>query len=126
MRASLDPSLDALTEAAIGAAFDVSRILGHGFLESVYKNALIEELECRGIPVVKERSYPVLYRDKQVGLYVADIVVADRVILELKAVPALAQTHRAQLLNYLNASGLPIGLLMNFGTPKVEIRRVIR
>lgn len=126
MRACLDPSLEALTEIVIGAAFEVSSALGHGFLESVYKNALFEELIFRGVPAVKERQYPVVYRAKQVGLYVADLVVAENVIVELKTASALVPSHRAQVLNYLRASGLSVGLLLNFGTPKVEIRRVLR
>ena len=126
MRADLDPQLDVLTERIIGAAFTVSNALGHGFLELVYKNALAEELTVSGLAVAKEKTFPVLYRGKQMGLYTADLVIEDAVIIELKAVEILVQAHRAQLLNYLKASGLPVGLLMNFGQPKLEIKRVIR
>ena len=112
MRADLDPQLDALTERIIGAAFTVSNALGYGFLELVYKNALAEELTVSGLSVAKEKSFPVLYRGKQMGLYTADLVIEDAVIIELKAVEVLVQAHRAQLLN--------------FGQPKLEIRRVIR
>lgn len=117
--------LDTLTEAVIGAAFAVSNTLGHGFLENIYKNALTEELEVLGLLVAKEKPYAVLYRGKKVGLYVADMVVEDRVIVELKAVDDLTQAHRAQLLNYLKASNIPVGLLFNFGRPKIQIKRVI-
>lgn len=125
MRADLDPQLEVLTERIIGAAFTVSNALGHGFLELVYKNALAEELTVAGLTVAKEKTFPVLYRGKQMGLYTADLVIEDAVIIELKATDILVQAHRAQLLNYLKASGLPVGLLLNFGKPKLEIRRVI-
>lgn len=125
MRAELPQRLDQLTEAIIGAAFAVSNALGHGFLESVYKNALVEELTSQGFMVVKEKAYSVLYRDKIVGNYVADIVVEDTVIVELKAIDQLTPTHRAQLLNYLKASSLPVGLLLNFGAAKLQMKRVI-
>src|SRR4051812_40336467 len=111
MRADIDPRLDGLTEQIIGAAFAVSNGLGHGFLEIVYKNAL--ELEARGLFVRKEQSFPVYYREVQVGYYVADLVVEGLVIVELKALEGLVQSHAAQVLNYLKASRLPVGLLLN-------------
>jgi GxxExxY protein len=125
MRVSLGPELDDLTGKIIGAAMSVYRSLGHGFLESVYKNAMVEQLSTIGLPVAKERSYPVHFRDKKVGQYHADLVVADKVVVELKAISGLAQAHRAQVLNYLRASGLPVGLLFNFGTPRLEFRRIV-
>ena len=125
MRASIDSGLDGLTEKIIGGAFAVSNGLGHGFLEAVYKNALIIELEARDLSVRKERSFPVRYRDKQVGFYLADLVVDNRVIIELKAVDGLSQNHTAQVLNYLKASGLPIGILLNFGKPRLEMKRIL-
>ncbi|MEO5374335.1 MAG: GxxExxY protein [Alphaproteobacteria bacterium] len=126
MKVIIDPHLDDLTGRIIGAAFTVSNTLGHGFLESVYKNALVEELLNGGMRVAKEKAFRITYREKDVGLYVADLVVEDAVIIELKAIDALSSAHRAQLLNYLSASGLPVGLLMNFGRPRLEVRRVIR
>jgi len=126
MRAELDPKLDGLTEAIIGAAFAVCRGLGHGFLEAVYKNSLCLELAAAGLSVTKERSFPVMYRGEQVGRYLADMVVNDCVIVELKAVEALSNAHGAQVLNYLKASGLPVGILLNYGKPRVEVRRIIR
>lgn len=114
-----------ITSTIIGAAFTVANTLGHGFLEAIYKNALAEELLAAGLGVAKERSFPVHYRDKQVGHYVADMVVDDRVIIELKAVDQLVPAHRAQLINYLRASNLSVGLLFNFGRPKIEVRRVL-
>lgn len=125
MLSEAEPGLNALTERIIGAAFSVANALGHGFLEVVYRNALFEELSLTGIAVRKEQAFPVQYRERQVGLYVADLVVEDRVIVELKAIDGLAQAHAAQVLNYLKASNLPVGLLLNFGRPKLEIRRVM-
>ncbi len=125
MRADIDPELDGLTEKIIGAAFKVSRALGHGFLEMVYKNALRLELLSAGLHVVQEKPFPVRYRGEQVGMYVADIVVNDRVIVELKVADTLSAAHSAQVLNYLKASRAPVGLLFNFGKSRVEVKRVI-
>jgi GxxExxY protein len=125
MRVELESSLEELTGRIIGAAFEVSRTLGHGFLEAVYQNALVEELAASGLAVVKEKAFPVHYRGKQVGMYLADIVIENTVIAELKVAQMLIPAHAAQVLNYLRASRLPVGLLFNFGKPKVEFRRVI-
>ncbi len=114
-----------ITSIIIGAAFAVSNTLGHGFLEAIYKNALAEELLAHGLSVSKEKSFPVFYRGKQMGFYVADLIIDDRVIVELKAVDQLVEAHRAQLINYLKASDLKVGLLFNFGRPKIEVRRVL-
>ena len=125
MRADLDPSLDALTNKIIGCAFTVGHTLGHGFLELVYKNALCLELESEGLSTSKEKSFYIFYREQRVGTYVADIVVNDRIIVELKVAEALSSAHSAQLLNYLKASRLPVGLLFNFGKPRIDVKRVI-
>jgi len=125
MRIDLGPELDSLTERIIGAGFAVSNALGHGFLETVYRNALAEELRLAALSVESEKSFAVHYKDKRVGLYVADMVVAEKVIVELKAVSNLGDAHVAQILNYLRASRLSVGLLMNFGTPRLQWRRVI-
>lgn len=125
MRVQLEPRLKKLTERIIGAGFEVSKALGHGFLETVYKKALILELRRQGLAAVQEVPYKVHYLGEQTGTYLADLVVEDRVIVELKAVEALAQFHKGHLLNYLRASGLSVGLLFNFGTPRLEVRRVL-
>lgn len=114
-----------ITSIIIGAAFTVSNTLGHGFLEAIYKNALAEELLAHGLSVSKEKPFPVFYRGKQMGFYVADLIIDDRVIVELKAVDQLVEAHRAQLINYLKANDLKVGLLFNFGRPKIEVRRVL-
>jgi GxxExxY protein len=125
MKQEPGPEIDLLTRSIIGSAFTVGHTLGHGFLEAVYKNALAIELTARGLAVVKEKPFPVLYQDQKVGVYVADLVVDDRVIVELKVVEALGAVHSSQVLNYLKASGLPVGLLFNYGKPRVEVKRVI-
>jgi GxxExxY protein len=125
MRADIDPGLNGLTERIIGAAFTVSRGLGHGFLEIVYKNALRLKLLAVELEVAKEKPFPVHYRGEQVGMYVADIVVNDKIIVELKVADALSAAHSAQVLNYLKVSRAPVGLLLNFGKPRVEVKRII-
>ena len=125
MENKVDPVTEDVTKRIIGCAFAVSRSLGHGFLESVYRNALSLELIAEGLAVADEKPYPVHYRGERVGIYVADIVVNDHVIVELKVAEALTAAHKSQLVNYLKASHLSVGLLMNFGKPRVEIRRVI-
>ena len=125
MRASLDPRLEGLTERVIGAAFAVSRELGHGFLEAVYRNALTEEFSAAGIPCEMEKQFAVWYRGKVVGRYIADLVVGSLIVVELKAISALSESHMVQAFNYLRVSGLPAALLINFGTPKVQLRRIL-
>ena len=125
MRIALSAELEQTTERIIGAAFKVSRELGHGFLEAIYKKALLHEMSLAGLTVLEEVSYQVRYRGQPVGTYITDLVVEDRVIVDLKAIEKLAQPHVGQVLNYLKASNLPVGLLVNFGIPRLEIRRVL-
>jgi GxxExxY protein len=115
---------DAITEQIIGCAFAVSRVLRPGFLERPYQNALVIELEEIGLPVERQVPLRIWYKDRSVGDYIADLVVAGRVLVELKAVRALNDAHIAQCLNYLSATKLPVCLLLNVGTPRVEVRRV--
>src|ERR1035437_1863962 len=117
-------SLDSLTERVLGAIFEVSNTLGAGFLEKVYKRALLRELGLRGIPATVEASFSVTYKGGCMGEYFADILVEDALVLELKCVERLANQHTAQCLNYLRASGRTVCLLVNFQNPKVEWKRV--
>jgi len=114
-----------LTEAVIGAAFEVANILGTGFLEKVYHRALIKELRIRGVCAKAQVRFPVSYKGTLVGEYVADLVVEEKVIIELKCVDRFANEHLAQCINYLKASGLPLALQLNFQNSKVEWRRVL-
>lgn len=116
---------DPLTEAILGAAFEVANALGHGFSESVYQRALAYELELRGISVAREVPFRVLYKGREMGTYLADLVVGGQVIVELKSIEGtLGAPHVAQCLNYLRASGVRTGLILNFGRAKLEYRRV--
>ena len=114
-----------LTFSIRGCVYEVFRVLGAGFLEQVYQQALLHELEIQGRRAIGQLALDVTYKGKIVGLYVPDILVEDRVVLELKAVDKLTKAHEAQLLNYLKASGKRIGLLVNFAHPKAEIRRFV-
>jgi len=108
-----------------GALYEVYNTLGPGFREETYKLAVIHELEKREIPVAREVNFEIKYKDRVIDLYQADIVVDGKVILELKSVDVLHPRHSAQLLSYLKASGLRVGLLVNFGDEKCVIVRKV-
>jgi GxxExxY protein len=112
-----------LTNRILGVCFEVSNELGAGFLESVYQNALVIALKSKGLHVERECPIPVYFRGENVGQFFADLVVEGLVILELKAVAALSSAHKAQVINYLKASDMDVGLLLNFGVSKLEYRR---
>ena len=116
---------DGLTEQVLSAVFEVSNTLGAGFLEKVYQRALLRELGLRGILAVAEASIPVSYKGHGVGLYFADILVDDVLVIELKCVERLSNEHVAQCLNYLRASRRTLCLLVNFQKPKVEWKRIV-
>ena len=118
-------NLEEITYKINGAVFEVNRQLGAGFLEKVYENALLIELRERGLMAESQVPIHVTYKGSLVGDYLADIVVDDQVILEIKAIESLAKIHEAQLLNYLKATGYKIGLLINFTHPKAVIKRYI-
>ncbi len=113
-----------LTEKVLGAVFEVSNTLGAGFLEKVYERALLKELNIRGIRAKVQAPFSVMYKGQSVGEYLADILVEEVLVIELKCVHHLANEHMAQCLNYLRASGLTLCLLVNFQKPKVEWRRI--
>jgi GxxExxY protein len=108
-----------------GAAMAVHKELGHGFLEKVYHNALAVELRNRGVPFEMEAAIKVSYKDEEVGDYYADFIIEGKLILEIKACSAICDEHMAQVINYLKATGLRLGILMNFGTPKFQFKRVV-
>ena len=117
--------INLITKEIIGKSFKVSNTLGNGFLEKVYQNALFYELTKSGLNVKQQYPLEVFYEDKVVGEYFADLLVENKIILELKATKALEDIHLAQILNYLKACDMNFGLLINFGTPRVEIKRVV-
>ena len=117
--------LNEITEKIIGCAYEISNVLGCGFLEKVYENALVYEIRKTGLVVAQQYGIRVCYEDIVVGEYIADLLVEERVLVEIKAIKALDKIHLAQCLNYLKATKLPVCLLMNFGKPRVEIQRIV-
>ncbi len=119
-------SRDTETYAIIGAAMEVHRVLGCGFTEPVYQEALALELQRRGVPFRREVPLEIQYKGQRLGTaYRADFICFDRVIVELKALPRLGPIEDAQLMNYLKATDLPVGLLLNFGTRSLESKRLV-
>jgi GxxExxY protein len=116
--------LNSITEKIIGSSFEVSNTLGSGFLEKVYENSLVIEIKKTGLSVLQQDPIPVYYDEDLVGDYFADILVENKIIVELKTVKNLDNTHFAQCMNYLRATNLKLCLLINFGNPKVEIKRI--
>ena len=115
-----------VTETLIGCAYRVYNKMGFGFLESVYEKCLLIELRKAGLDVESQKPVTVYYENEIVGEFVADIIVNDTIILELKSVRRIIKAHEVQLVNYLVATGKPVGLILNFGERKVEIKRKIK
>jgi len=113
-----------ITDEIIRCFYEVYNILGYGFLEKVYESSLYNELLGCGLSCERQKKIEVNYKDKLVGEYYADILVEDKIILELKAAETLCEEHESQLINYLKATNLEVGLLLNFGK-KPEIKRKI-
>ncbi|MEK7399624.1 MAG: GxxExxY protein [Candidatus Poribacteria bacterium] len=114
-----------LTGQIIGSAFEVFTVLGYGFLEKVYENALIKELQIRGLQVKAQYPIKVKYKGEELGEYYADIFVENKVIIEIKTGESFNSIHEAQLLNYLKATECKVGLLINFGPKKCEYKRFV-
>ena len=114
-----------VTEQIIGAAFEVHRVLGYGFLEAVYHGAMFVELSKRGVKAETEPKIPVTYKNVVVGEYRADLFVENSVIVELKAAKEYCSADEAQLINELRGIGVEVGLLINFGREKVEFKRMV-
>ena len=121
----MESSPNELTERIIGSAMAVSSGLGCGFLEKVYERAMLIEMRHRNLDAVAQHPMQILYRGEAVGDYFSDLLVSGRVIVELKALPALTDLHTAQAINYLKATGLQHALLLNFGKPRLEIKRLV-
>lgn len=115
-----------LITSIIQCIYNVRGILGPGYLESVYKNALMRELELNGLYASAEVPLKVAYKDTVVGDFRADIIVENRVIIELKAVETLHKAHEVQLVNYLTITGIDSGILVNFGAQNIQIKRKYR
>jgi GxxExxY protein len=119
----MDSEINKITEKIIDCGYTVSNTLGCGFLEKVYENALAHEIRKAGLKVDRQYGIKIHYDNIIVGEYVVDLLVEDLVLVELKAVKDFDEIHYAQCLNYLNATKLPVCLLLNFGKPKIEIKR---
>ena len=115
-----------ITETIIGCAYRVYNKMGFGFLESVYEKCLLIELRKAGLDVESQKLITVYYDDEIVGEFAADIIVNDTIILELKSVRRIIEAHEVQLVNYLVATGKPVGLILNFGERQVEIKRKVK
>ncbi len=118
-------SLNVLSGNVIGCAFTVLNTLGAGFLEKVYENALTHELRKARFAVAQQRGVTVMYDGAVVGEYFVDLMIENMLLVELKTAKALDEAHRAQCVNYLKATGLQLCLLLNFGKPRLEIKRVV-
>ena len=114
-----------LTRAIIGAAMEVHKILGTGFVESVYEEAPAIEFELRKIPCERQKPIEVFYKNRLAKQFVCDFIVYDKIIIELKAIKKISNIERAQVLNYLKATGLNLGLVLNFGSSSLEVKRSI-
>ncbi|MCP4714647.1 MAG: GxxExxY protein [Deltaproteobacteria bacterium] len=115
-----------ITEKIIGCAYIVYNKMGYGFLESVYEKCLLIELRKAGLKAESQKAITVQYDGETVGDFIADIIIEDNVILELKSVRRIIEVHEIQLVNYLTATGKPVGLLLNFGEQKVEVKRKVK
>ena len=115
-----------LTEKVIGCAYRVYNKMGFGFLESVYEKCMLIELHRANLDAKSQKAISVYYDNQIVGEFVADIIVNDTVILELKSVRRITRAHEVQLVNYLVATGKPVGLILNFGERKVDVKRKIK
>jgi GxxExxY protein len=114
-----------LTDKIIGCVYDVYNVLGYGFMEKVYENALVIKLKQVGLDVVQQAPIKVYFEGQLVGDYIADIIVGGTVIIEIKAIAAMTKVHEVQLVNYLKATGIKVGLLVNFGESLKITRRVL-
>jgi len=117
--------LDAYSGRIIGSGHAVRTKLGCGFLEKVYENALSIELQVRGLAVEQQRPVQVLYNGRVVGDYIPDLIVEDSIVVEVKAAIGLGKIHRQQCINYLRATGYRVCLLLNFGTPRLQVERLV-
>jgi len=115
-----------ITESIIGCAYRVYNKMGFGFLESVYEKCLLIEMRKAGLDTETQKPITVYYDGEVVGEFVADMIVNDYIIIELKSVRRIIKAHETQLVNYLVATGKPVGLILNFGESKVEIKRKVK
>ncbi len=121
-----EDDLNKISEKIIGGAYAVGNALGNGFLEKVYENALALEIKENGLDVKQQFPINVTHKNAVVGEFIADLLIENRILVELKAAKGIDEIHLAQCLNYLKATNLPLCLLINFGKPRVEVKRVFQ
>ena len=121
-----EDELNKISETIIGCAYAVGNTLGNGFLEKIYENALALEINGKQLDVNQQHPIKVFYKNKVVGEYIADLLIENRILIELKTVKGIDEIHLAQCLNYLKATNLPLCLLINFGKSRVEVKRVFQ
>jgi len=112
------------THQIIGCAFEVLNTLGHGLFEKPYENALVVEFKLKGIPYKQQARFPVIYKSFQVGEYIPDLIVFDKIIVDTKTIESIGNNEKAQIINYLKISGLRVGLILNFKHAKLEWERI--
>ena len=115
-----------LSYKVVGAAIEVHKILGPGFLEAVYEKAMAYEMTLRGIPFEEQKPLPVYYKDQLIGEYYADFVIDGKIIVELKAVSQMVKAFEAKAIHYLTATGFELAILINFGTSSLQQERIVR
>lgn len=116
--------LESETKAIIGIAFDIMNEVGCGLREKAYERALVREFQLRSIPCDQQRQFPVTYKDTEIDTLIPDLIVHDQIIVDTKTIPQITVREIAQMLNYLRITRLPVGLLINFYHPKVQVKRV--
>ena len=116
---------DILSKKTIGVAIEVHKTLGPGFIEIIYHNAMKKELELQNIPFETEKGIIITYKNEQVGLHRLDLLINNEIIVELKAVKEITDVHLSQIISYLKATELNVGLILNFSKPKIDIKRVV-
>ncbi len=117
-------SLDEQTATIIGIAYEVMNEVGCGFREKAYERAMIREFQFRAIPCDRQKSFPLFYKDTEIDTLIPDLIVFDRIIVDTKTIKFISDRELAQMLSYLKATKLSLGLILNFGNPKVEVKRV--
>ncbi len=117
-------NLDEQTATIIGIAYEVMNEVGCGFREKAYERAMVREFQLRSIPYDQQKEFALLYKDTQIDTLVPDLIVYDQIIVDTKTIKAITDVELAKMLSYLKATKLPLGLIINFGNPKVEIKRV--
>jgi GxxExxY protein len=117
-------NLDEQTATVIGIAYEVMNDVGCGYREKAYERAMIREFQLRTIPYDQQRQFPLFYKDTQIDVLIPDLIVFDEIIVDAKTIKTITDRELAQMLSYLKSTKLPLGLIVNFGNPKVEVRRV--